>query len=136
MTKKNQVLGRYLYLYDNYKSKDMRKRTLKKEVLELWKKLNFPSVSDTRLSTLLTNLIGQYESYRKNGAKFKYSFNTLIDITKVDGRWLYSEDKRLYSIQIESKIGYTTAKIAQKNSVHPSKRDRRISPTWLKQEKM
>ena len=49
MLKKNQVLGRYLYLYDNYKSKDMRKRTLKKEVLELWKKLNFPFVSDNRL---------------------------------------------------------------------------------------
>ena len=33
MPKKNQVLGRYLYLYENYKSKDMRKRTLKKYVL-------------------------------------------------------------------------------------------------------
>ena len=53
----------------------------------------------------------------------------MFDITKVD-----SEDKRLYSIWFESKgqIGYTTAKIAQRNSVHPSKRDRRISPIFVK----
>ena len=108
----------------------MRKRTLKKKVFQLWKKLNVPSVSDTRLfSTLLTNLIGHYESYWKNEAKFKSSFNTLFDITKVD-----SEDERLYSIRFESKgqIGYTTAKIAQRNSVHPSKRDIRISPIFVK----
>ena len=53
----------------------------------------------------------------------------MFDITKED-----SEDKRLYSIRFESKgqIGYTTAQIAQRNSVHPSKRDRRISTIFVK----
>ena len=48
----------------------------------------------------------------------------LFDITKVDGNWLCLEDKKLYTTQIQTsgRVGYSTRKEADLNSIHPSKR--------------
>ena len=47
-----------------------------------------------------------------------------FDITKVDGDWLSSEDKQLYSLQIETKgeKGYSKSLFARSETVHPRKR--------------
>ena len=130
LPKKNQIIGRYLFFYENIKLKDARKRCLKLELKELWKKLNFPLVTDGRISTLVSKLIKEYELYRNHGRQYKSSFLSLFDLTKVDGDWLCSEDKKLYNIQLNSqgRIGYTTSKFAAKETIHPSKRRRRSSP--------
>ena len=128
--KKNHILGRYLFFYDSLKSKDVRKAKIKSELKCLWAKLNFPILSDGRLSTLLTNLIKKYENYRKHTKQIKFSFNDLFDLTKLNGNWLCEEDKRLYKLQVKSvgQIGYTTSKVASNKTIHPSKRQRRSSP--------
>src|SRR5277367_3934507 len=47
-----------------------------------------------------------------------------MNITKENGEWLCSEDRRLYHLQIESKgqVGYTTRKPASSKTIHLSKR--------------
>ncbi|CAI9732380.1 Hypothetical predicted protein [Octopus vulgaris] len=54
------------------------------------------------------------------------SFEELFDITKVHGKWLNTDDKKLYSIQLQSKgkLGYSTGKAAGKHTILPSKRSR------------
>ena len=50
--------------------------------------------------------------------------NEVFVITKENGEWLCSEDRRLYHLQIQSKgsVGYTTGKAASCKTIHPSKR--------------
>ena len=47
--------------------------------------------------------------------------NEIFDITKVDDEWLSAEDRRLYSIQLESKgdVGSSSGKAASKETIHP-----------------
>ena len=49
----------------------------------------------------------------------------LFDIIKVDGNWFCPEDKKLYTTQIQttSRVGYSTRKEADLNSIHPSKQN-------------
>ena len=48
----------------------------------------------------------------------------MFDITKVNGIWLSSEEKRLYHLQLKSKgnVGYSEGKLASAKTIHPSKR--------------
>ena len=47
-----------------------------------------------------------------------------FDITKVNGNWLCSEDKKLYTTQIQTsgRVGYSTRIEEDLNSIHPLKR--------------
>ena len=48
----------------------------------------------------------------------------LFNITKVDGNWPCSEDKKLCTTQIQTsgRVGYSNRKETDLNSIHPSKR--------------
>jgi hypothetical protein len=74
-------------------------------------------------------IIIKYEAVRRrSNGTFEDNFKQLFDVTNFKGEWLSAEDKRLYLLQIEThgKVGYTTEKIADKRTIHPSKRQKII----------
>ena len=65
------------------------------------------------------------KTYNKCIKQGKYDLlNEVFDITKKEGEWLCSENKRLYNLQIktEEQVRYTTGKAANSKTIHPSKR--------------
>lgn len=120
------ILGRFLSLYnDGEKSKKSRILIIRKELLELWRKFNFPVLSERSVDEKVTNLVAKYEKARKRMTpEFEELLEQVFDITKVGATWLSSEDKLFYKKQMatKSKVGYTTLKDAPKSSIHPSKR--------------
>ena len=114
---KRQVIGRYLGLYESFKAKTGRLTTIVNELRSLWNKLNFPVVSNARITVLLKFLIQQKENSRKHGKKSKMDFNNIFDVTKVGVEWLCKEDSQLYQLQVSSsgRIGYTTEKSTTEN---------------------
>jgi hypothetical protein len=101
MPLKRQLIGRYHRLAAKIKGRKERVVELSVEVAQLWNnKLNFPSVSDQVIRTKVDKVLKVYDECVKRG---KYdALNELFDMTKVDGEWLSTEDKRLYYIQLES----------------------------------
>ena len=119
------IVGRFLGLYDVLKGRHDRIRKISNELLLLWEKLNFPSLSKQQVQAKLDKLLILFESYKKRKNKeFEDNLSKLFDITKMSGNWLNREDKDLYETQIQSggKVGYTTAKEAPLSTIHPSKR--------------
>jgi len=107
------------------KDKKLRINSIYEEICSLWIDLNFPQLSKQVIIAKLKSLIEKYEKNRKRRTNaFKAMLLNIFDITKVDGFWLSSEDKKLYSIQLKSrgKIGYSTKIAAPTSSIHPSKR--------------
>ena len=135
------VIGRYVALGDNEKSRMKRIKVICKELTTLWKKLNFPILSEQSVKRKVETVIRKYDSFLKRPTgSVSVVFGALLDVTKVDGEWLCSEDKTFYETQIETKgrIGYTTMKLASDKTIHPSKR-RKISmdtnsPSLTKEE--
>ena len=126
---KSNLIDRYLGLFQTNKGREKRQHLIYKELLVLWQKLNFPILSKDRILIKLKTLIKQYENFRKHKSKSNVSFEALFDITKSDGMWLSNEDKKFYQQQIKSEgqIGYTTKKVANINTIHPSKPPRIIN---------
>ena len=120
---KIQTVGLYMFLGASTKGRKERVKEIAKEVTSLWqKKLNFPNVSIQTVQAKLDQVLNTYDECVKRG---RYDpLNEVFDITKENGEWLCSEDRRLYHLQIESKgqVGYTTGKVASSKSIHPSKR--------------
>ena len=127
-----QIVGRYQFLGAYVKGRKERIDQISKEITKLWdNKLNFPRVSDQVIRAKLMKVLKVYDECVKRG---KYDvLNALFDITKVNGQWLSSEDKRLYHLQKESKgqVGYSTGQVASKETIHPSKRRKVQSGTAI-----
>ena len=91
----------------------------------LWKSLNFPVVSHQQVQSKTRSVVDLYEKYRKRKwEQVEKELKGLFDITEVDGNWLCSKDKKLYTTQIQTsgRVRYSTGKKADLNSIHPSKR--------------
>ena len=115
----------YHFIYANTKSRDERVKLIEKELIALWNKLNFPILSSQCVIGRINKLLKDCENNRKyQKQQFDEEIEKVFDITKVDGFWFCAEDKKLYELQITSnaKQGYVTNKIADKSSIHPSKR--------------
>lgn len=130
---KIKIVGRYLFLGASLKGRKERVKEIAKEVTSLWqKKLNFPNLSFQVMQAKLDQVLNTYDECVKRG---KYDpLNEVFDITKENGEWLCSEDRRLYHLQIESKgqVGYTTGKAASSKTIHPSKkRKMAMEPTSI-----
>lgn len=125
------IVGRYLALAEGQKSSEIRLKQICEEVTKLWQKMNFPILSSQSVKRKVTNIITKYHMFQKKPtAKSEESFSNLFDVTKPDGIWLCLEDKNLYYAQLQSKgeVGYTTEKLAPKETIHPSKR-RKVTDT-------
>ena len=88
------------------------------------KSLNFPIVSHQKVQSKTRSVVDLYIKYRKRKLEqVEKELKNLFDITKVDGNWLCSEDKKLYTtkIQMSGRVWYSTRKEADLNSIHPSK---------------
>lgn len=127
MPLQRNIVGRYLYLADSIKSRNDRSKVICEELINLWRKLNFSHVSPQNVKQKIDKVLKTYDECLKRGNLDK--LNELMDITKIDGSWLCSEDKNLYLLQVESKgqVGYTTEKLDSKKKIHPSKRERQNS---------
>ena len=69
-----------------------------KELINLWKSLNFLIVSHQQIQSKTRSVVGLYKKYRKiKLEQVEKKLKGLFDITKVDGNWLCSEDKKLYT---------------------------------------
>ena len=101
---------------------------LKEELTELWKKFNFPIVSDQQIIAKLNDLVSKFEKHRKNLKNSRLTFDLLFDITKLSCCWLSTEDKRFYESQLKSNgaAGYTTNVYALIISIHSSKRTKKV----------
>ena len=120
MPLKSHLVGRYLYLGSEMKGRKNRISLISKEVLNLWaNKLNFPNVSHQQVQA---KVMDTYDHCTRAGKYEK--LNELFDITKVNGDWLSSEDKQLYSLQMETKgeKGYSRSLFERPETVHPRKR--------------
>ena len=98
---------------------------ISKELTNLWKSLNFPIVSHQQVQSKTRSVFDLYKKHKKRKSEqVEKKLKGLFDITKVDGNWLCSEDKKLYTTQIQTsgRVGYSTRKKADLNSIHPSKR--------------
>jgi hypothetical protein len=58
-----------------------------------------------------------------SGEEHMMPWMNFLDINKVNGQWLSTEDKQLYNLQMECKgeVGYSTRKVASMETIHPSK---------------
>ena len=122
---KKHIVGRYFESFDSEKSRIIRIKMIAKKLTNLWKSLNFPIVSHQQGQLKTRSVVDLYQKYRKRKSEqAKKELKGLFDITKVNGNWLCSEDKKLYTtqIQISGRVGYSTRKEADLNSIHPSKR--------------
>ena len=124
MPTKKHIVGRYLKLFDSEKSRIFRIKMIVKELTNLWKSLNFPIVSHQQVQSKTRSVVDLYKKYRKRKSEqVEKELKGFFDITKADGNWLCSEDKKLYPTQIQTsgRVGYSTRKEADLNSIHPSK---------------
>lgn len=119
--KKTVIIGRYNSLANIEKSKKARFKIIADELMDLWRKLNFPSITKTSIERKVENLFKNYSKFlkRPNG-EVSIVFGELFDITNPNGIWLSVEDKNLYALQQNSNgdVGYTTEK---ETNIHPSK---------------
>lgn len=119
------IVGRYLALHQQINNRKRRILVIADELKCLWKKFNFPVLSEQTVIYKINQLVDLYVNYRKRkNDQFQTKLQYIYDITKLDGIWLSMEDKNFYQKQIESQgeLGYTTAKVAPISSIHPSKR--------------
>ena len=122
MPLKSDIVGRFKYFSSDVKDKRQRISLVFEEIISLWKeKLNFPCQTEQSVKRKLDDVIKKYESLRKKG-KADLLQQEIFDVTNKNGIWLSSEDKRLYELQLQTigRIGYTTSKLAEKNTIHPS----------------
>jgi hypothetical protein len=122
---KKDVIGRFLFLYEEVKERNVRMNRILDELLQLWRAFSFPELSTQVVMDKIKKVLDLYESYRKrNDHKFDDELKKVFDITKSDGVWMCRQDKELYFLQLKSegKVGYRTDKAAPASSVHPSKR--------------
>jgi len=125
---KNDIIGRYHTLFSDAKDRKTRIIMITDELIDLWKKFSFPTLSKQVIKSKLLTVIAAYNKNRKKKTDcFEKEKECLFDITKTDGAWLCQEDRKLYNSQVKSngKIGYVTNKEAPKSSIHPSKRIRK-----------
>ena len=130
MPSNRDIVGRFLGLFSELKSRQDRIIKISEELLKLWEKMNFPFLSKQQVSAKVDTVIKSFEKYRKRkNEEFAEKLTHLFDITKTSGNWLCGEDKELYRRQIESggRTGYTTEKVAPMSTIHPSKRPKRQS---------
>lgn len=119
------IIGRYLFLAREVKSQNERRKLIVNELKILWEKLNFPRQSERSIVRKVDIIINKFHNYQKKKSnEIDILFAKIFDITNVNGSWLSSEDKKFYEKQVASNgtVGYTTGKLAQKSSIHPSKR--------------
>lgn len=124
MPLKIHIVGRYQFLGTDIKGRKERVTVITREIKDLWNnKLNFPLKSDAVIRAQLFKILENYDTCLKK-SKSCDSLNQLFDVTKINGEWLSTEDKKLYYLQLESKgeVGYSTGQLANKNTIHPSKR--------------
>ena len=107
---KKDVLGCYHTLLDNEKSKQKRIKIIHEELINLWKKMSFPILSEQATIDRIKKLIGEYERNQRYPKQEFKTLNSVFDITKTEGQWLCQEEKKRYEKQIESegKIGYNS----------------------------
>ena len=103
MPTKKQIVDRYLELLVSEKSRIIRIKMIAEELTFLWKFLNFPILSHQRVQSKTRSFVDLYEKHRKRKSdQVEKELKGLFDITKVDGNWLYSEDKKLYTTQTQT----------------------------------
>lgn len=120
--KQTVIIGRYNELAKTEKFKKKRCQIITNEMIVLWSKLNFPSITRIAAERKITKVLNDYSTFLKfpDGRNVTMTFNKLCDITDLNGVWLGTEDKKLYELQTTTngEVGYTTAKAV---NVHPSK---------------
>ncbi|ELU17277.1 hypothetical protein CAPTEDRAFT_208021 [Capitella teleta] len=79
--------------------------------------------SDDDTSLACSALLTSHNSKCCRKGKFE-PLDELFDITKLSGEWFNATNKKLYHKQVDSKcrVGYSTGKLADKKTIHPSKR--------------
>ena len=119
---KKDIVGRFLFLYHKMKERKSRIDSICEELMELWSRFSFPTITKQVIIAKIRTLLTQYDyNMRKKVERFQKDLITIFDITKSDGLWLCHEDKALYSKQIESSGIIRTSKVAPSSSIHPSK---------------
>ena len=92
-----------------------------KKLNKLWKKLNFPIITETSIAWKIEALVNKYDNYLKyHNECAQVKFEKMFDVTKTDGIWLANEDKQFYEMQMKSKGEVGNATSVQVK-VHPSK---------------
>lgn len=116
------IIARYYGLASNVKDKSKRIQLLVAEVQKLWGKFSFPIQSVRTVHRKISTILKQHEKHLKRPSNV--NFDEVIDFTHVKGTWLCREDKLFYEQQVKSKgrVGYCTGQVAEKETVHPSKR--------------
>lgn len=116
------IIGRFNALAKEEKIRINRYKIMSNELIDLWSKLNFPTIAKSSVERKITKLIENYERFLKysDGKDILSTFDKIFDITNEKGLWLSTEDKNLYHLQKNSKgeVGYTTTRSIP---VHPSK---------------
>lgn len=120
MPLKMHIIGRYIFIGEKIKSRKERIVVISNEIINLWdEKLNFPRVSEQSVRTKVEKVLKTYDECTKR-QKFD-TLNNVLDVTKQNGVWLSSEDKKLYELQLNSNgdVGYSTSKYAHKKQFIP-----------------
>ena len=126
MPTNRQILGNFTFLFNSKKRRLDRIKIMIMDIELLWREiLDFPLLSSALIRKKLNSLIDLYNKNKKKPSdKFTETLSQLFNVTKVNGEWKSMEDKELYQRQVKSggKIGYSMAKQAPFESVHPRKR--------------
>ena len=117
--KKKVILGRFIALAKDIKSRDGRAIQVADELNNLWQNLNIPAIAVTSIVRKVKTLLDKYDRHQRR-PKEEEKFTDLFDITDPNGVWLSQQDRDFYRCQVESggEVGYCTSVEAP---VHPSK---------------
>jgi len=126
MPTNRQIIGRFMALNDSgKKSRKERLKSLCHEIEILWANFNFPIISKAGVEKKLDKMLVLHQKIqKKNTVLDDQFFDSVFDVTKMNGLWLSSKDKEFHSTQISSNgtIGYCTRTPVPSLTIHPSKR--------------
>ena len=128
---KRQVIGRFLHLFDQARSRESRLRIIIDEIRDLWTKPNFSIVSSQIIMAKLKELVVICQRRRKKAIdkdrnNVRWAFWRYESWWKLVGNW--------WAVVREADrdagwVGYTTERTATGFTVHALKRMRRSGPT-------
>ncbi len=93
------IVGRYLALANSEKSRKVRIKLICNEITLLWQKMSFPILSNQTVERKVTSIIDKYDKFLKRPTaekenSFSHRPTCLCDVTKTEGEWLCTEDKK------------------------------------------
>jgi hypothetical protein len=116
------VIGRFNGLAEDMKNRKSRFQLVAQELVQLWQKLNFPTIAMTSVERKIEKLIARHVKFLKRPLDKveEEFFSHIFDITSPDGEWLSAEDREMHHKQVatQGRVGYVTGKLIP---IHPSK---------------